>query len=226
MHVLRAESMHVFNLSRTIHNPGYFRFTCHRYYYLSEPPRYTIHRRFSLSDSQHQDEKLKSNESVMTEDVPGFSFLLSRCSGCVQEWTGCWLPSVLGLIYAAHFRLRHPRPIGSGAPSHVPPRYTSLFNYDDDGPTVRATTTPLWDRHLTPPLQLPYTYIRTYARAGTRVVKNKLSFFNKRISFSFLFVKCLCSRFFFLTCLCRYLDCALVLYDTFSEKRWHTDWPS
>lgn len=39
-------------------------------------------------------------------DVPGSSFLCSRCSGCVQEWTGCWLLSVLGLIYATHFRLR------------------------------------------------------------------------------------------------------------------------
>lgn len=37
-------------------------------------------------------------------------FFLSRRSGYVQEWTGCWLPVVRGLIYTAHFRLPRRRP--------------------------------------------------------------------------------------------------------------------
>lgn len=61
-----------------------------------------------------------------------------------------------------------------------------------------------------------HTHIRTRTH-NTRVAKNKLSFFNERISFSSFFVKYLRSRyliffFFFFTCLRRYLDCALVLY--------------
>lgn len=32
------------------------------------------------------------------------------------------MPSIPGLIYAAHFRLRHPGPVGSGAPSRISPR--------------------------------------------------------------------------------------------------------
>lgn len=52
----------------------------------------------------------------------------------------------------------------SGAPSRIPPRYTSLFSYnDDDGPTVQAATTPLWDRRPTPPSHPP-SHIRTCRR--------------------------------------------------------------
>lgn len=52
----------------------------------------------------------------------------------------------------------------SGAPSRIPPRYTSLFSYnDDDGPTVQAATTPLWDRRPTPPPHPP-SHIRTCRR--------------------------------------------------------------
>lgn len=58
--------------------------------------------------TRHQNEKSRRAKSTTAVDVPGFSFLLSQCSGCVQKWTGCWLPSIPGLIYAAHFRLRHP----------------------------------------------------------------------------------------------------------------------
>jgi len=73
--------MHVFNFSRTIHNPGYFRFTCRRYYYLSEPPRYTIHRRFSLSDNATLGRKVANESATRTyqdshfcsRDVPGAS---------------------------------------------------------------------------------------------------------------------------------------------------------
>lgn len=32
------------------------------------------------------------------------------------------MPSIPGLIYAAHFRLRHLGPVGSGAPSRISPR--------------------------------------------------------------------------------------------------------
>lgn len=127
-----------------------------------------------------------------------------------------------------------PSPPGAQrAPSHVPPRYTSLFNYDDDGPT--DSTTPLWDRHLTPPLQFPYTYIHTYTHAHARTFrarcKEQILLLQRTDLVPFLLrqilVLALPDISFFFTCLRRYLDCALVLYDTFSERNdGHTDWPS
>lgn len=112
----------------------------------------------------------------------------------------------------------------SGAPSRIPPRYTSLFSHDDDdGPTVRAATTPLWDRRPTPPPHPPHTH--------ARVAETSLSFFNSRArararrgpprSLPRARDVSLCSFFFFLslTYLRRYLDCASALCDTFSGER-------
>lgn len=98
----------------------------------------------------------------------------------------------------------------SGAPSRIPPRYTSLFSYsDDDGPTVQAATTPLWDRRPTPPSHPP-SHIRTCRR--------NVPLFLRLAPRSLPRARDV-SLFFFSRIFATYLDCASALCDTFSRER-------
>lgn len=141
--------------------------------------------------TRHQDEKSRRAKSTTAVDVPGFSFLLSRCSGCVQEWTGCWLPSIPGLIYAAHFRLRHPgaRQV-RGPKSYTPTLH--LFVQLRRRRSHRPERPPL-PFGTDAPLPLPYKY--------TSHEETLFSFFNEQVSLSSSFVECSClwclTSFFF-----------------------------
>lgn len=114
---------------------------------------------------------------VYHEHVPEFSFLLPRYSRCVQKWTGCWLPSVRRLIYAAYFRLRHP------GPTRVPPTLHLFVRVE----RPRSATTPLWDTRLSSP----------------RLSKTSLSLGN---SFVFFFVRGIPTVHAFLYRFHRYAD--------------------
>lgn len=60
-------------------------------------------------------------------------------------------------LYTRHtFAFATRGPVGSGAPSCIPPRHTSLFSYDDDGPTVPSDHhSPLGQTpHTPPPLRI------------------------------------------------------------------------
>lgn len=104
-------------------------------------------------------------------------------------------------------------PSGPG-PQVVYPHVTPLCSATTTTvPPSRATTTPLWDRRPTPPpLQI-------------REPRRNVPLLLQRTGFVLFLlrrplVRCLTSFFFSLVAyLRRYLGCALVLYDTFSEER-------
>lgn len=65
-------------------------------------------------------------------------------------------------LYTRHtFAFATRGPVGSGAPSRIPPRYTSLFSYDDDGPTVPSD-------HHSPLGQTPHSPSPTNTRAAKK----------------------------------------------------------
>lgn len=117
-------------------------------------------------------------------------------------------------LYTRHtFAFATRGPVGSGAPSRIPPRYTSLFSYDDDSPTVPSD-------HHSPLGQTPHSP----SPANTRAAKKRSSpsstngFRSLPPSSS---ARAMLDSFFLslVAYLRRYLGCALVLYDTFSEER-------
>lgn len=68
-------------------------------------------------------------------------------------------------LYTRHtFAFATRGPVGPGAPSRIPPRYTSLFSYGDDGPTVPSD-------HHSPLGQTPHSPSPT----NTRATKKRLS---------------------------------------------------
>lgn len=79
-------------------------------------------------------------------------------------------------LYTRHtFAFATRGPAGSEASSRIPPRYTSLFSYDDDGPTVPSD-------HHSPLGQTPHSPSPT----DTRAAKKHLSFFNEWVFVFFL----------------------------------------
>lgn len=76
-----------------------------------------------------------------------------------------------------------------------------------------------------------HTYTHAYARTFRARCKEQILLLQRTDLVPFLLrqilVLALPDISFFFTCLRRYLDYALVLYDTFSERNdGHTDWPS
>lgn len=84
------------------------------------PRRHEMSERRAKSTTTYQDSHFCSH------DVPGAS--RSELDADCRRFLA---------LYTRHtFAFATRGPVGSEAPSCIPPRYTSLFSYDDDGPTV------------------------------------------------------------------------------------------